>query len=59
MGVLVAAVLAGCESVRSDLRAGMKEKIEGPTYRLHYVSADARVHVRGSPDRSGQDGVPL
>lgn len=41
-GVLVAAVLTGCESVRSDLRAGVKEKIEGPTYRLHYVSTDAR-----------------
>jgi len=42
IGSLVAVTLAGCESVRSDLREGVREKIDGPTFRTHYVSADSR-----------------
>ena len=55
-GIPLLAALAGCESVRSDIRAGVKEKIDGPTYRLHYVASDARVTYEAAKASLGKMG---
>lgn len=42
LALLVSFAFAGCESVRNDLGAGMREKFSGPVYQRRVIEADAQ-----------------